>query len=76
MASTVVKLKKLGSNTWQLVLPNGNSISGKYHGEPYKAREWAVLYCSTWYNWVVDDSDCYEQGETDEKENRVPGKTV
>lgn len=64
MASIVLKLKKVSHNGWQLFAPKGHTIGPVFTGSDLAyIRRSAKIFVSSWYNWVVDDSDCYSEGE-------------
>lgn len=71
MGIVLIKLKKVGTNTYALFGPKDNQISGIYQGQKHKAKEWAKAFCSSWYNWSID----YKEID-DEETDRVPEQNI
>jgi len=70
MTRATLKLKKYKNEGWKLYLPNGEEFGPLFKGDTFKVRESTRIFVSSWYNWTVDDSECYSKGEINEyKEN-------
>ena len=69
MPSIVIKLRNMGCSGWQLFGPKGNEIGPRFRGKKYDVLERARSFVSTWYNWTV----VLDEGDQDEKTDRVPG---
>ena len=69
MQRVIIKMKKVGYASYQLFGPKDNPISQQYHGQPHAAREWAKIWVSSWSDWVVDYSECFDKNEMKEEDN-------
>ena len=74
MSNIKLKLTKTSSGSWHLIGPKGNVIGPSFRSSDlFHVREQARLFVSSWYNWTVDDSECYSKEEKayELKKNRV-----